>query len=56
LFEFEPRAFWKMVHTFNDDNHPGYTQFVKWLRGKCFPTIYLAKPVYESSTGHKVKL
>lgn len=56
LFEFEsPRAWWKMVHKFDAD-HPGYNQFISWLRGRCFPTIYLAKIQYESETGRKVAL
>jgi len=32
----------------HEQEDPGYTQMLRWMQGKCFPSFYLAKRVWEA--------
>jgi hypothetical protein len=39
---------WNVGVAKHNETHPGYSDFIAWLRGKCFPTQDAAQVVYES--------
>jgi len=43
-----PRSQWdESVKRYEDSGHPNYSEFVVWLKGKCFPSISKAMEEYE---------
>jgi hypothetical protein len=49
LFEMpHENDFMKGAQEHEADGHPGYVQFVRWARGKCFPNVDAAQSVYRS--------
>lgn len=57
LFEIPtPTEWWASVEKHQKNGHPGYREFVEWLKGKCFPTIDAAKATYEAKPGRTVTL
>lgn len=55
-------AFWKAVGWFEEGAHgvtrphPGYTDFMKWMRRRCFRDIIIATVAYKSQTGVDIVL
>jgi hypothetical protein len=45
---------WKTMLQYELRGHHGYTEFIWWLRGRCFPNLKIAVAVYETTTGKKV--
>lgn len=57
LFEMRnPEEWWKGVDEFQEKGHPGYHDFIAWLKGKCFPDRAAAKLSYERETEKQVTL
>jgi len=52
----DPKVWWDGVDRYEKDGHPGYRDFISWLKGKCFRTREDAKAAYESKPGRKVTL
>jgi uncharacterized protein YbaR (Trm112 family) len=47
LFEVESEEKWlELCAEFEANGHPGYVGFIKWLKGKCYPTFEQAQAVY----------
>jgi len=46
----DAKEWWDSVDAFEAKGHPGYHDFIEWLRGKCFPNKDAAKAAYESAT------
>lgn len=54
LFEVEnAREWWDQVQRHEDDGHPGYSDFIRWLRGRCFPSLDLAREHYDRHVAEK---
>lgn len=55
-------SFWAAVKAFEDGKkgvsrpHPGYADFMKWMKRRCFIDIRIATTAYTVSTGKKVDL
>lgn len=55
-------SFWLMVKRFEDGGrgvarpHPGYVDFMKWMRRRCFKNVMLAQEAYLSQTGITIEL
>jgi hypothetical protein len=48
LMEVENEEVWfKGVRAYEADNHPGYYDYIVWLRGKCYPTNEIAWKAYQ---------
>lgn len=55
LFEIENMERWNAdIKAYEHDGHPGYSKFMKWLRGKCYNNFTLAMQAYTDETGEKV--
>lgn len=51
LFQFDnEQAFWAGSAAY-EKTHPGYTDLLRWLKGKCFKTMKDAAIAYEAETG-----
>lgn len=50
LFEAEMTTWWSDAHRYQDEGHPGYVPFLRWLQGKCFPTREAAEAAYATHT------
>jgi hypothetical protein len=50
LFEDDEDAWWIHVSVYNQD-HPGYDAFVRWLRGRCFPSVAEAQAAFKDEGG-----
>ena len=48
LFEVDENEWYKNIDEY-DKTHPGYKDLVKWMRGKCFKTLELARNEYEKT-------
>lgn len=49
LFEMpSPKEWWHAVEKHKADGHPGYRDFVEWLKDKCYPNFAAAKAAYEA--------
>ena len=49
LYEFESEESWfRAVRKHEENGSPGYTDFIRWLRGKCFPTTEKAQLQYQA--------
>jgi len=46
LFEMEEDEWWEGVQK-HDKSNPGYVDFVKWMKGRCFPTFQIADQIYK---------
>lgn len=47
LYEADDEAkWWEMARQYERDNHSGHVEFIKWARGKCFPTFDVARQAY----------
>jgi hypothetical protein len=51
-----PKEWWDGVDKYEADGHPGYRDFISWLKGKCYPGRNAAKAAYEASGKRKVTL
>lgn len=51
LFETESEADFLKGSAEYDKKHSGYLEFLKWLKGKCFVAIPVAKVNYTKETG-----
>jgi len=47
LFQQEETTWNKSIAEYENNNHPGYSEFIAWLRGKCFPTQEKAEAEYK---------
>lgn len=57
LFEMNsPKQWWDGVEAHEANGHPGYRDFIEWLKGKCYPTTHEAKKAYEASGKRTVVL
>lgn len=57
LFECRDRAeFDAGAAKYEAAGHPGYASFMRWLEGKCYPSIEAAAAEYELQTSIKVAL
>ncbi|MCC8949310.1 hypothetical protein H8A97_30465 [Bradyrhizobium sp. Arg62] len=57
LFEMpSPKEWWDGVERHQANGHPGYRDFIEWLKGRCFPTVQAAKAAYEAKPGRTVSL
>ena len=52
LFEVENlREWWDGAARYEDDGHPGYVDFLRWDRGKCYPTLEAALLAHAAEIG-----
>lgn len=49
LFEVEEDDWFRDAATYEQNGHPGYLDFLTWLRGKCFRTKGEAENVYAAA-------
>jgi alkyl hydroperoxide reductase subunit AhpF len=48
LFEVDDEAtFLAGAEKYEADGHPGYVEFIKWSKGRCFPSLVAAQQAYE---------
>lgn len=60
LFELDSEDEWLKGAAKYDKDHPGYLDFIKWLKGKCFPGLGMAGlrvalKKYQKKTGKTVE-
>ena len=51
-----PKEWWAGVDKHQAAGHPGYRDFIEWLKGKCFPTVQAAKVAYGQKPGRAVQV
>ena len=44
-------VWWTGARRYEADGHPGYVDFLTWLRGRCFPSLEHARTVYDGPRG-----
>lgn len=40
------REWWDGAQRYEDDGHPGYVEFLRWDRGRCYPTLAEARAAF----------
>lgn len=48
LFEAPMSEWWPEAHAYERNGHPGYVPFLRWLKGRCYPSLDAARAAYES--------
>lgn len=57
LFQFNDMDEWmRKAREFESKDHPGYVEFIQWLRGHCFPSMTIALVEYRLKTGKSVRM
>lgn len=52
LYEVDSEEIWfDGAQRYENNGHPGYVEFLKWMRGKCFPTVKVAAAFYNALEG-----
>lgn len=46
LFQCEMENWWADAHRYEEDGHPDYVPFLRWLQGKCYENHVVARTVY----------
>lgn len=54
LFEMPDMNAWMAGVPAHEAKHPGYTEMLKWSRGRCFKTAAEQKAAYKAETGIEV--
>ncbi len=44
------KEWWAGVDQFEADGHPGYRAFLVWLRGKCRPSVEMARAEFDGGS------
>lgn len=48
LFEVESEVrWWEEAYIHEKQGHPGYVDFLTWMRGRCYPTFQIAQQKYD---------